>query len=146
MTAEAARGSSPAPGGKAYPAVAITVFYDSRRCRHFAECVRGLPGVFNVEVRPWIQPDQAGAEAVAEVVRRCPSGALHYQLVEGPAEAGDPVTSVTPLAGGPVLLRGALLVTDPATGESHSETRMALCSCGRTALGAHCDGACHSTH
>lgn len=80
------------------------------------------------------------------MIRRCPSGALHYQLADGPGEAGNPVTSVTPLPGGPVLLRGALVLIDPGSGESRPETRMALCSCGRTALGAHCDGACHPEH
>jgi uncharacterized Fe-S cluster protein YjdI len=34
--------------GKAYPAPSVTVFYDRARCRHYAECVRGLPEVFDV--------------------------------------------------------------------------------------------------
>jgi hypothetical protein len=44
-----------------------------------------MPEVFDVEKRPWIQPQNASAEQVAEVVRRCPSGTLHYRL-QGPHE------------------------------------------------------------
>jgi hypothetical protein len=33
--------------GKAYTAGEITVYYDRARCRHYAECVRGLPDVFD---------------------------------------------------------------------------------------------------
>ena len=70
---------------RAYTAPGVRVFYDRGRCLHFAECVRGLPEVFDVEKRPWIQPERASAEQVAEVVGRCPSGALHYRL-QGPRE------------------------------------------------------------
>src|SRR5829696_4662875 len=64
---------------RSYTAQGVTVFYDRGRCLHFAECVRGLPQVFDARKRPWIQPENAPAEQVAEVVRRCPSGALHYR-------------------------------------------------------------------
>jgi uncharacterized Fe-S cluster protein YjdI len=60
-----------------YTTPGVRVFYDRGRCLHFAECVRGLPEVFDVKKRPWIQPQNASTEQVAEVVRRCPSGALH---------------------------------------------------------------------
>src|SRR5919107_278479 len=52
---------------RAYTAPGVTVFYDRGRCLHFAECVRGLPQVFDLEKRPWIQPENASAEQVAEV-------------------------------------------------------------------------------
>jgi uncharacterized Fe-S cluster protein YjdI len=61
----------------------ITVTFDAEVCQHAGECVRGLPAVFNVSARPWIAADAAPAEAVAEVIGRCPSGALAYQLVPG---------------------------------------------------------------
>jgi uncharacterized Fe-S cluster protein YjdI len=58
-----------------YSAPGVRVFYDGGRCLHFAECVRGLPQVFDVGKRPWIQPGNASPEQVAEVVRRRPSDA-----------------------------------------------------------------------
>jgi uncharacterized Fe-S cluster protein YjdI len=43
--------------GRAYSAPEVTVFYDRGRCRHYAECVRGLPQVFDPTRRPWIRGD-----------------------------------------------------------------------------------------
>ncbi|MFC3996719.1 (4Fe-4S)-binding protein [Nocardiopsis sediminis] len=74
---------------KAYEGRSITVTFEARRCRHAAECVRGLPEVFDTARRPWIQPDRAPADRLAEVVRRCPSGALQYRLAD---EGIDKVT------------------------------------------------------
>jgi uncharacterized Fe-S cluster protein YjdI len=65
---------------KAYVADDITVTFDAEICEHVANCVRGLPAVFDAKRRPWIDPSQAPAEAVAEQVRQCPSGALQYEL------------------------------------------------------------------
>ena len=70
---------------KTYRTESITVTFEVRRCLHAAECVHGLPEVFDPTKRPWIQPDRTTAERLAEVVRRCPSGALQYELVEGGA-------------------------------------------------------------
>jgi uncharacterized Fe-S cluster protein YjdI len=66
---------------------------DRGRCGHYAACVRGLPQVFDPTRRPWIRADLADAQAVAEVVRRCPAGALHYRLLaEEPEEPTYPTT------------------------------------------------------
>jgi uncharacterized Fe-S cluster protein YjdI len=51
------------------------VVYDRGRCRYYAACVRGLPQVFDPTRRPWIRADLADPNAIAEVVRRCPTGA-----------------------------------------------------------------------
>ena len=80
------------------------MFYDRGRCRHYAECVRGLPQVFDPTRRPWIRADLADADTVAEVVRRCPTGALHYRLLaEKPEEPPRP-TTITPDHRGPLLV------------------------------------------
>lgn len=68
---------------KRYTGAAIDVTFDAGMCAHAGECVRGLPSVFDVQARPWIQPDGADAEAVAEVVGRCPSGALRVAPASG---------------------------------------------------------------
>ncbi|KRF32321.1 (4Fe-4S)-binding protein [Nocardioides sp. Soil805] len=58
----------------------IDVSFDADLCRHAAVCVRGMPEVFDVSRRPWIDPGQAATEdstqALRRVVGRCPSGAL----------------------------------------------------------------------
>jgi uncharacterized Fe-S cluster protein YjdI len=49
---------------------------------HAGECVRGLPSVFNVSKNPWIGVNGASTNAVAEHVKRCPSGAPAYELLK----------------------------------------------------------------
>lgn len=58
----------------------IVVTFDPSVCVHSAVCVRGLPDVFDVKRKRWIQPDLQPAERVAAQVRACPSGALQYRL------------------------------------------------------------------
>ncbi len=123
---------------KPYVGKKITVTYDVERCRHFAECVHGLPRVFDIKRKPWIEADNASALQVAEIVRRCPSGALHYVLTDGEPEVPDVPTTVSVTPGGPTLLRGDLeLVT--ADGVHLRETRLALCACGRSERQPFCD-------
>ena len=125
---------------RAYTAPGVTVYYDRGRCLHFAERVRGLPQVFDVKKRPWIQPENASAERVAEVVRRCPSGALHYRLEEGPTEEPEQPTHVEFVANGPINLRGDLSIDVPAG--RMREVRASLCRCGRTENEPFCDKTC----
>ncbi|WP_205698151.1 (4Fe-4S)-binding protein [Conexibacter sp. SYSU D00693] len=70
---------------KAYVGAELTVSFDPEVCRHAAECVRGLPAVFDAQRRPWIQPDAAPASEVRDVVGRCPSGALRIERQQPPA-------------------------------------------------------------
>jgi uncharacterized Fe-S cluster protein YjdI len=126
--------------GRAYAAPKVTVFYDRGRCRHYAECVRGLSQVFDPTRRPWIRADLADAQAVAEVVRRCPTGALHYRLGAGEPEEPTHPTVITPDPRGPLLVRGDLVLDTPEG--PLPETRAALCACGHTHNQPFCDGAC----
>lgn len=70
-----------APTRKAYEGHDVIVSFDTAVCQHAAECVRGLPTVFDTHRRPWIDPDGASADEVIEVVGRCPSGALRVSRV-----------------------------------------------------------------
>jgi uncharacterized Fe-S cluster protein YjdI len=128
------------PSGKAYPVEGVTVWFDQTRCRHFAECVAGLPDVFKPGRRPWVRPELGDASEVARVVRRCPTGALHYRLDDGPPEEPATPTRIRRMSGGPLLVRGDLLLKTP-TGDVR-ETRAALCACGNTKDAPFCDGAC----
>lgn len=129
--------------GRAYTGEGVTVYYDAHRCLHFAECIRGLPAVFDVDQRPWIQPDNAQGDQVAEVIRRCPSGALHYELEHGPPEQPERPTRVHRVKDGPLTLRGELVI-DTAEGDL-TEVRAALCRCGRTLNQPFCDHQCQRT-
>ena len=125
---------------KRYTGRAVDVSFDPGRCRHAAECLRGLPGVFDTGRRPWILPDGADAADVVRVVARCPTGALRsHPAGPGPGEQPVTPTEVAVRPGGPVLVRGDLHVTGPG-GLDDRETRAALCSCGGTANAPYCDG------
>ncbi|MGG2106595.1 (4Fe-4S)-binding protein [Lysinibacillus pakistanensis] len=67
-------------GFKEYRGEKITVYFDGDICQHAAECVKGLPEVFNVKAKPWISLDNADVKNVVEVINRCPSGALKYKI------------------------------------------------------------------
>lgn len=112
----------------------VDVSFDPLRCRHAAECVRGLPSVFDTRRKPWILPDGDDAAAIVEVVARCPTGALRTHPRDVAPERPETPQRVHAVPGGPLLLRGDLLVED------ERETRAALCSCGATANAPYCDG------
>jgi CDGSH-type Zn-finger protein/uncharacterized Fe-S cluster protein YjdI len=124
-----------------YEGMALTVLYDPQRCIHAAECVRGLPEVFDSTRRPWITPDGAAAERLAEVIRRCPSGALHYEGKDGGApEEPAAENSVTVTADGPLKLRGRIEIASPDDSLLLTETRATLCRCGASRNKPFCDG------
>ncbi|MFE5794343.1 (4Fe-4S)-binding protein [Streptomyces sp. NPDC056503] len=143
MTEEAAEPGAESPITekprlKEYDGEGITVTFEPRRCLHAAECVHGLPEVFDLSRRPWVLPDAAPAERVAEVIRRCPSGALRYRPAAGGAEEeADVPTTVRRSPSGQLVVRGDLLVSG-GQGVRH-ETRVMLCGCGASANQPYCD-------
>ncbi|MFE0645433.1 (4Fe-4S)-binding protein [Streptomyces sp. NPDC058877] len=127
------------PGIKEYEGEGITVTFEPRRCLHAAACVHGLPEVFDLSRRPWVLPGAAEPERVAEVVRRCPSGALQYRdrTEKAPPEPPDSPTTVRRTPSGQLVVRGDLIVTG-AYGDRH-ETRVVLCACGASGNQPYCD-------
>ncbi len=122
-----------------YTGEAVTVTFDSVRCIHAQECIKGLPGVFNLDARPWIQPDAAGAGELIEVVERCPSGALTYRRADGgPEETPPSGASITQVPDGPLYVRGDFEFTK-VNGETVRTTRAALCRCGQSKNKPFCD-------
>ncbi len=123
-----------------YRSDAITVTYDAKRCIHFAACVRGLPRVFDPGSRPWVRPANGEPDVVADVVERCPTGALHYQRHDGGGEeAPDAANSVLVAPNGPIFLRGELELMGPYNAVRLRDTRMALCRCGQSGNKPFCD-------
>ena len=72
---------------KLYTGPIVNVSFDTLICEHAAECVRGMPSVFNTSKRPWIDPSVASTPVLADelraVVARCPSGALRIEDLDG---------------------------------------------------------------
>ena len=79
--------STPVATTKAYESDGVVIHFEARRCIHAAECVRGLPGVFDADRRPWIDATAGTVEDIVRTVELCPSGALTYERRDGgPAE------------------------------------------------------------
>lgn len=124
-----------------YTGTALDVSWDQRRCIHAAACVHGLPSVFDTDERPWVDPDGADADAVADVVMRCPTGALHFARRDGgPAEAIPDRNTVTLATDGPLYLHGDIRLESAAGEDLLSDTRVALCRCGASTNKPLCDG------
>ncbi len=123
-----------------YESDEITVTWDKFKCIHAKECVHGLPGVFNINEKPWIQPGKETADKVAEVVMKCPTGALQFQRKEGGAEETAPDQNTLTIAeDGPLYVAGDIKIKN-ADGELITEeTRVALCRCGLTSNKPYCD-------
>ena len=124
---------------KVYRGRDVEVSFDLDLCIHVAECLRGHPGVFDLRRRPWLLPDMGEADEVAEIVRRCPSGALLYRRLDGrPDEDHDGPTTVTPMRNGPLLVSGKVEVRRE-DGTVEVLPRATLCRCGESQHKPFCD-------
>lgn len=121
-----------------YESENIVVSYDPKRCIHAAECVHGLPGVFEKDRQPWIDPSQASPDEIVEVVSRCPTGTLTYERKDGGAGKEPPKENIATLAqDGPIYISGNIEIK---TSEGQQrETRLALCRCGASKNKPFCD-------
>ena len=119
----------------------IEVRYDLARCIHAAECVRGRPKVFNPKRKPWVEPGHVDADAVAQVIVRCPTGALKFvRKDDGPEEAAPPENRVTVNPDGPLFVRGDVTIQTNDGETVLRDTRVALCRCGQSKNKPLCDG------
>lgn len=123
---------------RAYANEEIEVRFDAKRCLHAAECVKGLPLVFDVKNRPWIQPEHADADEIATVIEKCPSGALTYVRKDGKAEEIAPAPpTLTFLTNNLLLAHGEMLLQQ---GDQQLQVKRAtLCGCGDSDNKPFCD-------
>ena len=123
----------------------ITVTFDPNLCTHSAKCLSGLPAVFDVRRRKWIDVTRAGADDIALAIDQCPSRALRYVRpgvapAASAAEATQSVTVVTLSTDGPLVLQGRVRVQTAAGEVVREADRVALCRCGGTRNQPFCDG------
>jgi CDGSH-type Zn-finger protein/uncharacterized Fe-S cluster protein YjdI len=117
-----------------YSSPEIEVNYDIRRCIHAEECIRNLNAVFDRSKVPWIQPGEADADRVAQVIQLCPSGAL-----QTPRSFKPSANTVIPALNGPLYVSGDLEIVDGEGNVVHHDTRIALCRCGASRNKPFCD-------
>ncbi len=123
-----------------FPGRQMDVTWDRRLCIHAGECTRAAGELFVSGRNPWGEPDRASADEVAEVVERCPTGALvHARRDGGPAEAPPAENVIVVADGGPLYVRGDLRIEGVPGDMPGVRTRAALCRCGRSANRPFCD-------
>ena len=120
----------------------IDVMFYPERCTHVAECVNGLPAVFDTSRRPWVKPEHASADEVARVILCCPTGALHFTRKDGgEAEPVPETNTIRVVADGPLYVLGRILIESPEGDFIMEDTRVALCRCGVSKIKPLCDNA-----
>jgi uncharacterized Fe-S cluster protein YjdI len=58
----------------------ITVIWKPNLCTHSTNCWKGLVEVFDPKKRPWINIEGSATEKIIEQVKKCPSGALSFEI------------------------------------------------------------------
>jgi CDGSH-type Zn-finger protein len=119
----------------------ITINDNRSVCAHSGMCTDNLKSVFKLGAEPWIDPDGAGAEAIIETVRKCPSGALSYSIggVEYAGQDREPMVTVT--KDGPYSVVGGIELRDKVTTQQpQSREHCTLCRCGGSRNKPFCDG------
>jgi len=118
----------------------IKVTWDKERCIHAAECVHGLPKVFDTDRKPWIKPDMAASDDLMNVIEKCPSGALHYELKKSEQTEQAPEQNVINIEeDGPLYIHGEVVIKDLDGNVVLEDTRVAMCRCGKSKNKPLCD-------
>ena len=125
---------------KNYQGKKITIHDNRGICSHAGFCTDHLAAVFSSKRKPWIDPDGATVEAIIEVIKQCPSGALSYSIedAEHRDQARDPMITVS--KDGPYYVTGGLELKDQSRGQGASEEHYTLCRCGASKNKPFCDG------
>ena len=109
-------------------------------CSHAGICTDRLQSVFKLGEEPWIDPDGDSAEAIAALVRQCPSGALSFTSQASPPNPEAPEAGITVSKNGPYLVVGDISLEGAEWSKDADRRRFALCRCGASANKPFCDG------
>ena len=123
---------------KEYSNGEITVLWKPDLCIHSGICLKGLPKVFNLKQRPWVNINAASSEDIVQLVRECPSKALSIKGVKF-KEKQNPEVEVKLIPGGPMIIKGGATVTDRSKTTVFNET-VSFCRCKRSRNYPYCDG------
>ncbi len=116
----------------------IRVFWDSEKCIHAENCLRRLPQVFNTDLRPWVNVNNADPEVIRGIIDTCPSGALRCEWVNG---GNEPEICIHILKNGPYQVKGRIRLFAANDSLVETQERFALCRCGQSRNKPFCDGA-----
>lgn len=123
---------------KEYSNGELTVIWEPAKCIHSGICLKGLPLVFDLKQRPWINMEGSDSEQIVATVRNCPSMALSIKGVRfKEASGGD--ADITLIHGGPLIVKGGAIVHHRKNTEQIDGT-VSFCRCNRSKNFPYCDG------
>lgn len=124
-----------------YEGKKLDVVWDRRLCIHVGECGRAKGELFVGGRKPWCQPDLTADDGeAAEVIDRCPTGAITIEAKEGDYREEPAATNTITVANhGPLYLRGDLEIEGAADDMPGVKFRAALCRCGKSKNKPFCD-------
>ncbi|MCZ6632786.1 MAG: CDGSH iron-sulfur domain-containing protein [bacterium] len=123
-----------------YQGQKITIHDNRSICAHAGFCTDNLASVFRLKQEPWIYPDAADGQAIVEVIRKCPSGALSYTIEDVEYTDSDHNSAVTIAPNGPYVITGDIDLQDMPRGEGAVQGQCTLCRCGGSKNKPFCDG------
>lgn len=122
----------------------LTVIWKPGQCIHSTLCWKGLVSVFNPKARPWVNMEGSSAERIMEQVKKCPSGALSYELNNAITETKESVDAnmlnIEILKNGPILIKTECRITHSDGSTEIKQGSTALCRCGGSSAKPYCDG------
>jgi uncharacterized Fe-S cluster protein YjdI len=134
---------------KEYSNGEITVFWKAELCIHSANCLIGLPEVFNTKKKPWVNVHASNSKEIMKIVDTCPSRALTY-LKSTKFVTSKPRKSVKKkskfarvqiLKDGPALITGNFIIRDAKKKKVKFDKEVAaICRCGASRKKPFCDG------
>ena len=118
----------------------IVVLDNRGTCCHFGNCTDHLAQVFHHDGEPFVTPDGASPEAIEEIVRACPSGALGFikDGVKYEGEQREPEIYVAENAS--YYVRGGIELEGEPMNQGALREHYALCRCGQSKNKPFCDG------
>ncbi len=128
------------PRIKEYKGTDITIHYDPDVCCYITACVTNLPEVFNLEKRPWINPDGASVEKIIETIDKCQSGALSYTIGDRCSQNDfDREPEIRVSKDGPLEVDGCIFISDFEVIKPACKSHYVLCRCGGSKNKPFCD-------
>ena len=127
---------------KKYSNGEMTIVWKPKLCIHSTKCVNGLPNVFNLNKKPWINADGATTNEMINQVKECPSGALSFFInsdkQKGEQEMSD--VKINLMENGPILVNGVVEIKNSKGEVLPTESTFAMCRCGNSGNKPFCDG------
>ena len=123
-----------------YAGKEIVVLDNRGTCCHYGNCTDHLPEVFHQQGESFVTPDGASPDAIEEIVRACPSGALGFVRdgVTYEGETRDPEIFVAHNAS--YYVRGGIELEGEPINKGALREHYALCRCGKSKNKPFCDG------